>query len=227
MPERGKYIVLEGGDGTGKSTQAILLDSFVRSLGHDTLQTVNDETGKLEPIQEPGGTPQADILRRRIKDKTISRSPWDNVEWFTEARQYIWRDAIQPALESGKHVITARSWLSTMAYQGYGEGISLEDIEQYTRDHVGNTYLQPDFVAILAITNEWDRKKRLDARSVDAQVDSQADTFESKPAEFQASMQDGYLRLAEERGIPVIDASGSRIKVFANILDHIEPLFNK
>ena len=225
MPERGKYIVLEGGDGTGKSTQAIILDSFVRSLGYDTLQTVNDETGELEPIQEPGGTPQADILRRRIKDKTIPREPWDNVEWFTEARQYIWRDAIEPALESGKHVITARSWLSTMAYQGYGEGISLQDIEQYTRDHVGDAYLEPDFVAILAIKSEQDRKRRLLARGAATQLDSQADTFESKPAEFQASMQDGYLQLAEERGIPIIDASGSRIKVFRDILKHVEPLF--
>lgn len=222
MPERGKYIVLEGGDGTGKSTQAILLDKFVRSLGYDTLQVLNDETGQLEPIQEPGGTPEANELRRRIKDSSIERTPWQNVEWFTEARQYIWRDAIEPALASGKHVITARSWLSTMAYQGYGEGVPPRDIEAHTREHVGNTYLEPDFVAILAIKNEQQRRVRLTSRSADSEVD----TFESKPAEFQASMQDGYVQLAKERNIPLIDAAGSKIEVFRSILEHIEPLFH-
>ncbi len=224
MPERGKYIVLEGSDGTGKSTQAVMLDSFVRSLDYDTLQVINDETGRLEPIQEPGGTPEANELRRRIKDASIDRSPWQNVEWFTEARSYIWNDAILPALESGKHVITARSWLSTLAYQGYGEGISLEDIETYTRNQVGEAYLEPDFVAILAIKNEQARRARLINRSVTTPL-AEADTFESKPAEFQASMQDGYVRLAEARDIPIIDAAGSRIEVFRHILGHIEPLF--
>lgn len=224
MPERGKYIVLEGGDGTGKSTQAILLDKFVRSLGYDTLQVMNDETGQLEPIQEPGGTPKANELRRRIKDASIQRTPWQNVKWFTEARESIWNEEIEPALERGQYVITARSWLSTLAYQGYAEGIPVEKIEAYTRERVGEAYMKPDFVAILAIKEEQARKARLDNR---AHTNSELDTFESKPAEYQDSLHKGYLQLAKEQHIPVIDARGSRIEVFRNILQHVEPLFDK
>lgn len=223
MPERGKYFVFEGGDGTGKSTQAILFDKYVRSLGYDTLQVFNDETGLMEPIQEPGGTPAADILRRRIKDRTIERTPWENVEWFTEARVSIWNEAILPALESGKHVITARSWLSTLAYQGYGEGVPLDEIEAYTREHVGDAYMSPDFVAILALKKEKARKARLVNRNT---ANTTMDTFESKPAEFQTSMQSGYVQLAEDHGIQLLNAEGSRTRVFRRILKHTEPLLD-
>ena len=224
MPERGKYFVFEGGDGTGKSTQAILFDKYIRSLGHDTLQVFNDETGLMEPIQEPGGTPTADILRRKIKDRTIERSPWNNVEWFTEARASIWNEAIEPALESGQHVITARSWLSTLAYQGYGEGMSLEDIKAYTRENVGEAYMTPDFVVILALKKETARKTRLANRAIS---DSAADTFESKPDEFQTSMQSGYVQLAQDLGIKLLDAGGSRTRVFRRILKSTEHLIDE
>ena len=224
MPERGKYFVFEGGDGTGKSTQAILFDKYIRSLGHDTLQVFNDETGLMEPIQEPGGTPAADILRRKIKDRTIERSPWNSVEWFTEARASIWNEAILPAFESGQHVITARSWLSTLAYQGYGEGMSLEEIRAYTREHVGEAYMAPDFVAILALKKEKARKTRLANRSI---TDSTADTFESKPEEFQTSMQSGYVQLAHDHGIELLDAEGSRTRVFRRILKSTQHLVDE
>ena len=199
-----------------------MLDGLLRLSGHDTLQTLNDETGHLEPVQEPGGTPEANEIRRRIKDKSIARTPWENVEWFTEARKYIWFDAIEPALASGKHVITARSWLSTLAYQGYGEGIPIEDIEAYTREHVGEAYMSPDFVAIFAIKNEKKRRGRLVNRGGDAH---QLDTFESKPPEFQSSMQGGYLQLAADRGIEIIDAGRPKLRVFRDVLKHVEPLF--
>jgi dTMP kinase len=220
VPKRGKYIVIEGGDGTGKTTQAILLDKFIRSLGYDTLQVMNDKTGQLEPIQEPSGTPKANELRRRILDVSIKRTPWENVQWFTEARVSIWNEAIEPALARGQHVITTRSWLSTLAYQGYAEGIPIKEIEAYTREHVGDAYMKPDFVAILAIKEEKTRKARLDNR---AHTNSKLDTFESKPAEFQSSIHGGYLQLAEDQKIPIIDAQGSRVKVFREILGYIEP----
>jgi len=87
MSERGKYIVIEGGDGTGKSTQVNMLNARLNKLGIETLVTPNADSGELEPIQEPGGTDVANELRRRIKDASIPRTPWQNVEWFTEARR--------------------------------------------------------------------------------------------------------------------------------------------
>jgi dTMP kinase len=116
MSERGKYIVIEGSDGTGKSLQAIETSRHLTELGYESLLVWNDETGQMEPVQEPGGTPRANIIRKRIKDKNIPRTPWDNVKWFTQARESIWDEAIEPALESGIWVVTARSWISTVAY---------------------------------------------------------------------------------------------------------------
>lgn len=223
MPERGKYIVLEGGDGVGKSTQAKMLEATLRTAGYDTLRVVNDETGALEPIQEPGGTIAANILRQRIKDAAVQRTPRENLELFTEARISIWRDAIEPALNRGQHVITARNWFSTLAYQGYGEGLSIEEIEDYTRERVGEAYMYPNFVAILAIKEEAARRARMVGRDASA---SALDTFESKPDSFQDSMQSGYLQLAKDRHVPVIDASGSRLEVFGRIIDKVAPLFD-
>lgn len=223
MTERGKYIVIEGSDGTGKSTQAIRMNNLLNVVGVETFITYNDETGRMEPIQEPGGTPRANELRRRIKDKSIERTPWENVEWFTEARQSIWEEAINPALEKGMWVVTARSWLSTVAYQGYGEGIPVKDIEAYTREKVGPLYMSPDFVAILALQNETVRRERMSHRGTDATLD----TFESMPESFQTGMQNGYVQYAEATGIEIIDASRDKDEVFASLWKSAERLFTE
>ena len=220
MSERGKYIVLEGGDGTGKTTQTIMLDAFIRSLGGDTLRVFNPETDREEPLQEPGGTPKANELRKRIKDKSIDRTPWDNVKWFTEARISLNEELIQPALDRGQYVLSARNWLSSIAYQGYGEGIPLQDIEDYTREQLGDSYMNPDFVAILAIKDELNRRRRMEGRD-EAAIEK--DTFESKPEEFQTNMQSGYVQFAELKDIQLIDASRSKVEVFSSVLELVKP----
>jgi len=218
--KRGKYIVIEGSDGTGKSLQAIRLTDHLEKLGIKCLRVFNDETGRDEPIQEPGGTPTANKIRAKIKDKNIERTPWENVEWFTEARVSIWNEAIKPALEAGIYVVTSRSWISTMAYQGYGEGESLERIREYTQTHVGEEYMNPDMVFILAMQDEVERRKRLDAAQRNRSMDR--DTLESMPAEFQANMQSGYIRFADDNNIPTTDASGTPDEVEALIWDQVK-----
>lgn len=220
MPERGRYIVIEGSDGTGKSTQAMRLSQHLIELGHQVLLTPNAESGQLEPIQEPGGTPEADKIRIWLKDKSIERTPWQDVEKFTEARRLVWNERILPALESGMHVITARSWISTVAYQGYGDGISIDRIRDYTRQQVGDAYMSPDLVCILAITNEQVRKQRIMQRG----DESYQDTYESKPEAFQYNMQDGYVRYAKENGILLIDAGQTKDAVFQAIWTEVQKL---
>lgn len=222
MPERGKYIVIEGSDGTGKSLQAIRLTDRLESMGIKCLRVFNDETDRDEPIQEPGGTPTANVIRAKIKNKDIARTPWQNVEWFTEARESIWNEAIKPALDAGITVITSRSWISTMAYQGYGEGVPLDDIRDYTREHVGEEYMKPDLVLILAMKDEVQRRERITAAARNVSADK--DTFESMPAEFQANMQSGYVSFAEDNGIPLTDASGMPDEVDALIWDQVQKI---
>ena len=223
MVERGKYIVIEGSDGTGKSRQAIQVSSQLQTLGYDSLLVYNDETGNMEPVQEPGGTPEANLIRARIKDASIPRTPWENVEWFTEARQLIWRDAINPALEGGKWVVAARSWISTVAYQGYGQGINIDAIWNYTYEKVGYEYMTPDLLIILALQNEVVRKRRLSERD----QNSSLDTFESMPEQFQHEMQGGYVRFASDNNIAIIDADQTPEMVNAAIWKQINQLLGE
>lgn len=222
MSERGKYIVIEGGDGTGKSSQVLRLNAKLNELGIETLVAPNIDSGNLEPIQEPGGTDRANELRRLIKDASIARTPWQNVEWFTEARQSNWNELIEPALQKGIWVPTARSYVSTIAYQGYGGGIDVQRIETYTREQVSERYMRPDFLCILALKNETVRRARITGRSQDHTMD----TFESKPEAFQHAMQDGYAQYAEHTGTLVIDASRTEEEVFEDIWRHITPLID-
>lgn len=224
MPELGKYIVIEGSDGTGKSTQAIRVTQKLHELGYDPLVVHNDETGQMEPVQEPGGTPTANEIRKRIKDASIPRTPWQNVEWFTDARKSIWNEAIAPALESGRPVVTARSWISTVAYQGYGEGVDIERIRQITLEQVGEDYINPDLVCILALQDESIRRARMVNRSHES---SQKDTFESMPTEFQENMKDGYVKFAEAEELPIIDAGQTPDQVFDDIWTHVQQLLNR
>jgi dTMP kinase len=218
VSELGKYIVIEGSDGTGKSTQAIEITHRLFEIGLNPLLVYNDETDRMEPVQEPGGTPEANVIRRKIKDKSIPRTPWDNVVWFTDARVPIWNDAILPALQAGRPVITARSWISTVAYQGYGEGIPISTIEAYTKHRVGEQYMNPDLLVILALQSERARRDRMKTRN-NLHV---GDTFESMPESFQKGMQNGYVQFGTDKNVPIVDASQTQQQVFNDIWERVE-----
>lgn len=220
MIERGKYIVIEGSDGTGKSLQANETTERLTVMGYSTLLVYNDETKVMEPVQEPGGSPLANELRRTIKNKELERDPWTNVILFSGARRSTWQTEIEPALDAGTWVVTARSWISTIAYQGYGQGVDLERIRQRTFEDVGEVYMAPDLVCILALQSERIRKERINSRG----PLEKADTFESLPDEFQANMQNGYVRFAEDNNINLIDASQTPKRVQADIWKQIVPL---
>lgn len=223
MAKRGLYIVIEGSDGTGKSTQAVKVTQWLQELGLDPLVVKGVDSDILGPVQEPGGTARANELNKLIKDKTIPRTPWQNIEWFTEARQSTWNELIKPALDAGKPVVTSRSWVSTVAYQGYGEGVDIDKIESFTKKHVGEEYMNPDLVLILAITDETARKQRIKGRN----MSTHKDTFESMPKSFQSRMQDGYVRFAKKESIPIIDAGQTPDEVFSDIRKYIEPLLKR
>jgi dTMP kinase len=190
----GKYIVIEGADGTGKSTQLDLLEKYLVGQGHEVLV-----------IQEPGGDPLSDKLRDIIKDGSLSRDPWTNVILFTASRRAAWLQSIKPALAAGKWVIAARNYISTVAYQGYGEGIDIQKIIDYTRDNVDEAYMSPDQVFILNLEDQNTR----DSRIVERTDNRRLDTFESKSDDFQQAMQSGYSEFAKKQNIPTIDANQS------------------
>lgn len=207
MPNRGKYIVIEGNDGTGKSTQVERLEKRLIGLGLECSQ-----------IHEPDGVPTAARLREIIKDGRLERDAWTNVLLFTAARRLNWLQQIQPSLEDGKYVVAARNWYSTVIYQGYGQGESIQRIEEFTRDNIAEEYLKPDLTIILSLGDKATRASRIAGRG----VLEHPDTFESMPEDFQERLDFGYMDFAAKQGIDVIDASGSLDQVEAEIWQHVE-----
>lgn len=206
MSERGKYIVIEGNDGTGKSTQVDRLQSRLGSLGIDCSQ-----------VHEPDGVPTASKLRDIIKDGRLERDAWTNVLLFTAARRLNWLQLIEPSLEKGEWVVAARNWFSTAAYQGYGQGEDIDKIEQFTKDNVAKEYVNPDLTIVLDLPDE-ERMNRIAERGT---LD-RPDTFESLPDDFQQRVNAGYRYLAEERKFEMLDASENVDFVEGQIWTHVE-----
>lgn len=208
MSERGKYIVIEGNDGTGKSTQVERLRA-----------RLEDQGITCSELHEPDGPPTAAKLRDIIKNGSLERDPWTNVMLFTTARRVSWLQYMQPALEQGEFVLAARNWYSTLAYQGYGQGVSLDDIEQYTAQNVSPEYLKPDITIVLTLGDTAMRRSRISQRG---ELEN-PDTFESMPDDFQERVNYGYRDLASKRSLHVIDASGSLEEVEHAIWSYVQP----
>jgi len=188
MVDAGKYIVIEGNDGTGKSTQVAKLAEYFRSIGRTVCV-----------IEEPGNE-----LRKVIKNGDLARSAAVNVALFSAARRELWREKIQPALGRGEIVLSARNYISTLVYQGRGEGYDELEILRLTELFTDEKYLKPDVMVILSLS----RDKREERISMRGELKN-PDTFESRGQDFQKKVDDGYLEIAEAYGIPVVSADGT------------------
>lgn len=197
----GKYIVIEGNDGTGKSTQVELLAAYLKGQGHSVFVP-----------QEPAGTSIADEIRKVIVNGDLPRDGITNVLLFTAARRSIWQ-MIEPKLAEGTWVVASRNYLSTLAYQGYGEGVDKDLIIQTTATYIGEGYVRPDYTIVLTLTDKTEREKRIAKRGVLEKLD----TFESRDKAFQDTVNDAYLTIADRYGLPTIDAQQSIDDIQAKI----------
>ncbi len=209
MSERGKYIVIEGHDGTGKSTQVELLHERLEKEGVEAVE-----------IHEPAGIAIADELRVIIKNGKLERDGRTNLLLFTAARRELFRQLIMPTLGRGAWVLAARNWRSTAAYQGYGEGLDVAEIEATTKEFTGEEYLNPDFECILSLQNEKERTKRIAKRG---ELEN-PDTFESRGDDFQTKVENGYLEIAKKDGLPVVNASPSPEEIHEEIWKQIQEI---
>lgn len=196
------YIVIEGQDATGKSTQVEMLAEYLRAQGKEVV-TMHEPDGDIESAHE---------LRRIIKDKTYNLEPMTHVLLFTAARQELWRKLAEPVLKRGGFVVSARNWWSTLAYQGYGQGISRSRIIRITKEAMPERYVKPDKSAILTL----DEKTRL-ARQSARDDNSAKDTFESKPSDFQHKVDAAYLHIAKDLGVQTVDAAPSADEIQATL----------
>ena len=212
MASLGKYIVIEGNDGTGKSTQVAKLANYFRERGRTVC--VVEEPGSDDPEKS---TPIADELRKVIKNGDLTRSAAVNVALFSAARRELWREKIRPALEHGEIVLSARNYISTLVYQGRGEGYDESEILRLTKLFTDERYLHPDIMIILSLSHDK-REERIAMRG----ELKNPDTFESRGQDFQEKVDDGYLEIAKDYDIPVVLADGNVEEVHDMLIDEIE-----
>ena len=212
MGSLGKYIVIEGNDGTGKSTQVAKLANYFRERGRPVC--VVEEPGSDDPEKS---TPIADELRTVMKNGDLARSAAVNVALFSAARRELWREKIRPALERGEIVLSARNYISTLVYQGRGEGYDEAEILRLTKLFTDERYLRPDIMIILSLSHDR-REERIAMRG----ELKNPDTFESRGQDFQEKVDDGYLEIAKDYDIPVVLADGNVEEVHDMLIDEIE-----
>ena len=171
------FIVFEGGDGSGKSTQARSLSRRLRNRGIKVLRT-----------REPGGTPLGQSLRRLLKSGD-PMAPISELMLFEAARAQLVQQVIRPFLDQGGVVIADRFTSSTVAYQGYGRGLDRELIERLNREATGG--LEPDLTVLLDLPV----KKAL-ARKEGENAGVNGDKFDDAPVDFHRKIRRGYRALA-------------------------------
>jgi len=200
---KGLFITLEGGEGAGKSTLIRYLAEQMEKSGRQLLIT-----------REPGGSFLGEKIRGLLLD---SQDPIDaraELLLFLAARADHLTRTIDPALSEGKVVLCDRFTHSTLAYQGYGRGLNLEELKRLCSFACHD--LRPDLTLYLDVPVAIGMKRR-EQRSF-------ADRMEREEITFHEKVRAGFLDLAEEGEMVVIDASLSADVVAQSAWRHIEPL---
>jgi dTMP kinase len=200
----GLFIVFEGGEGCGKSTQSRLLPKRLEQQNIPVLLT-----------HEPGGTALGNELRKVLKRRGGSSiSPRAELFLFAASRAQLVAEVIRPALQEGKVVICDRFTSSTLVYQGYGRELGLNAIEMVNNMATGN--LNPDLIILLDISPEQGLARKR----------SSTDRFESEDLSFHRRVREGYLKMAaaEPDRWLVIDASLPKGKIAEIIWDRVSQL---
>jgi dTMP kinase len=193
----GLFVTFEGVDRAGKTTQAQLLRE---ALG-----------ARAVAVREPGGTPVGERVREVLKDPAVILGARAEALLFAAARAELVERVIAPALDAGQVVISDRYLDSSLAYQGEGRGLGVEEVARVNRFATGG--LEPDITFLLDLP--------LDAA---AERGGEADRFENEGRALQAQVRDAYERLAAaspERWRRV-DAARPPDEVHAEVLAAVE-----
>ncbi len=202
------FITFEGGEGSGKSTQAELLYRFL--LGKDIPALLT---------HEPGGTPLGEEITRLLKwASDLKISPLAEVFLFNASRAELVGTVIRPALAAGKVFISDRFTDSTVAYQSFGRGLPLEKVRQLNDAATGG--LTPDLTVLVDLDIKEGFKRKAGERK---------DRFESETVAFHERVRRGFLALAasEPGRFLVVDGSKSREEISAMIRERVFKLVRK
>jgi dTMP kinase len=173
----GKLFIVEGIDGSGKTTQIELLNSFLKQSGFDVVLT-----------REPGGTDIGDKIRKILLDsKNIQMSYRAETLLFLASRAELVSKVIQPSLNQGKIIICDRFFDSTIAYQGIARQLGAEKILDMSLWATEN--IIPDLTFLLSI-DVWECENRIKNGK------KKKDRIEKEEIDFKSKIQEGYMQLA-------------------------------
>ncbi|GAB3795788.1 dTMP kinase [Humibacter antri] len=203
---RGLFITFEGGDGSGKSTQASLLATRLATAGYDVLHT-----------REPGGTEAGLEIRELVLHHHGDIVPRAEALLYAADRAHHVATMVRPALEAGTIVVQDRYLDSSVAYQGVGRALDAAEIRELSLWATEN--LLPDLTVLLDI-DETDARGRLDA------ANKRFDRLEAETGEFHARVRTAFLALAEvERDrFLVVDGAASAESLAERIGAHVDEL---
>lgn len=197
--KRGLFLTLEGGDGSGKSTQADLIARWLEARGHVVLRT-----------REPGGSEVGRELREIVLHHPGDIAPRAEALIYAADRAHHIATVVRPALERGEIVLQDRYLDSSVAYQGAGRILDAKDVRDLSL--WATEGLLPD-VTVLLDVDEHTARNRLDAAR------TRFDRLEAEGAEFHRRVRESYLELAaqEPERFLIVDASRSPEEVFIDI----------
>lgn len=180
----------------GKTTQLGLLSRRVEAFGFEVCT-----------VREPGGTPIGEEVRRILaRSQTGSIAPRAELMLILAARAALIGGVVAPALAAGRWVLSDRSSLSSLAYQGYGRGLPLEEVELLDRSATGG--LSPDICIVLDLpAGEGIARHRRGRKSLDR--------FESESDDFLERVRLGYLELAKSRAEAVLVPADGTVDLIA------------
>lgn len=194
---RGRYIALEGVEGSGKSTLVGLLDSHLAQSG-------------IEPVivREPGGTALGEEVRRLVLHSG-DVAPWAEAALFAAGRAQLAVEVIEPALAAGRWVVSDRSYYSSLAYQGGARGLGIDTVRRLNETVLDGVV--PDVVFLLDVDPDVGFARELER-----------DRMAEGGLEFQRSVAEAYARIAaQDPRVVVVDAASDPADVLSTIVSRL------
>jgi len=204
-PAAARFIVLEGIDGAGKSSQVEPLVAWLRGRGH-----------AVTTCRDPGATAAGDAIRAILLDRhDLQLAPTSEMLLYMAARAQLVSEVIQPSLARGEWVVSDRYLLANVVYQGHAGGLDPDTIRQV--GEVATCGLEPDLVLLLDV----------DLETAARRLSRPLDKLENRGDAYRGRLRAGYL--AEAAGLPgriaVVDATGDPTAVQANLRAAVEHRF--
>jgi dTMP kinase len=197
------FIVVEGGEGVGKSTQVDRLVGWLRAQGREVVHTY-----------EPGDTKLGAQLRAVLLHSENEVDPHAELMMMLADRAQHVAEVVRPALDRGAIVVCDRYTPSTLAYQGAARGLGVDAVEQLSRAAARG--LEPDVVVVLDLPDA----------EADARVAADRDRFERAGVDFHARVRTAYRELAASRGWVLVDASGTPADVAERVQAAVAPFIS-